>query len=308
MNNLVDTKNEKAFDIIIVGGSYAGLSSAMTLGRSLRNVLIIDNGKPCNAQTPHSHNVITLDGVAPKEITDKAKLQVSKYDTVKFYSGLAVEGTRTETGFEIKTEAGDKFTSRKLLFATGVKDQFPNIKGLAECWGISVLHCPYCHGYEVKGEEIGLIGNGDLGFELSKLISNWSDKLTLFTNGKSTLNIEQSTCLASHNIKVIEKEILSIHHSAGYVKAIEFFDRTKYSVSGIFTKLPLKQHCEIPIHFGCELSETGHIKIDEFGKTTIPGIYAAGDCTMVLRSVTLSMASGMKSAASMNKELIDESF
>src|SRR5688500_15844678 len=130
------------YDVIIIGGSYAGLSAAMALGRSLRQVLIIDSSKPCNQQTPHSHNFITQDGETPKGIAEKAKAQVLKYDTVKFYNGIATEGTKTENGFEIKTQSGGRFTSKKLLFATGVKDQFPDINGFAECWGISVLHCP----------------------------------------------------------------------------------------------------------------------------------------------------------------------
>src|SRR5690606_408454 len=138
----------KNFDVIIIGGSYAGLSSAMTLGRALRNVLMIDSGKPCNRQTPHSHNFITQDGEEPGTIAEKAKAQVLKYDTVKFLNDLAVSGKKTENGFVIATETGKEFATKKLVFATGVKDIMPGIKGFSECWGISVIHCPYCHGYE----------------------------------------------------------------------------------------------------------------------------------------------------------------
>ena len=135
------------FDVIIIGGSYSGLSAAMSLGRSLRQVLVIDSGLPCNKQTPHSHNFITQDGEKPAVISAKAKLQVDIYKTVQFFNGLAVKAFKKNKGFEITTESGDVFTSRKVLFATGVKDLLPEINGFAECWGISVLHCPYCHGY-----------------------------------------------------------------------------------------------------------------------------------------------------------------
>ena len=137
-------------DVIIVGGSYSGLAAGMALGRALRQVLIIDSGKPCNRQTPYSHNFITQDGKTPEEIATLARQQVEKYDTVTFFNGLATNGAKTENGFEIQTASGETFSAKKLIFATGIKDIMPDIEGYAECWGISVLHCPYCHGYEVR--------------------------------------------------------------------------------------------------------------------------------------------------------------
>src|SRR5690554_7950497 len=142
---MTDGKN---FDAIIIGGSYSGLSAAMTLGRSLRNVLIMDSELPCNRQTPHSHNFLTQDGKTPKEISSLAKQQVQKYETVKFYKGLATRGTKTTNGSEITIDTKDKCTAKKSIFATGIKDIMPAIKGFTECWGISIIHGPYCHGYE----------------------------------------------------------------------------------------------------------------------------------------------------------------
>ena len=168
---------QKNFDVIIVGGSYSGLSAAMSLGRSLREVLVIDSGLPCNRQTPYSHNFITQDGEKPAAISAKAKLQVALYKTIHFYNGLAVEAVKRENGFEISTKSGEVFSARKILFATGVKDLLPEIKGFGDCWGISVLHCPYCHGYEVKNEKTAFIANGEMAFEYAKLISNWTKDL-----------------------------------------------------------------------------------------------------------------------------------
>ncbi|MGE4512522.1 MAG: NAD(P)/FAD-dependent oxidoreductase, partial [Chryseobacterium sp.] len=141
---------ENNFDVIIIGGSYAGLSAGMALGRSLRNVLIIDSEKPCNRQTPHSHNFITQDGKRPKEISDLAKEQVAKYETVSFFNGTVIKTSKNDNGFEVETSYGEKFTAKKIILATGLKDIMPDIEGFSECWGISVIHCPYCHGYEVK--------------------------------------------------------------------------------------------------------------------------------------------------------------
>src|SRR4051794_24570054 len=140
-------KQDKQYDVIIVGGSYAGLAAGMALGRALRKVLIIDSGNPCNKQTPYSHNFLTNDGKTPEEIAHLAKQQVSMYSTVEFLNALATTGEKVENGFEVKVQSDEQFTTKKLVLATGIKDVTPDIPGFAECWGISVLHCPYCHGY-----------------------------------------------------------------------------------------------------------------------------------------------------------------
>lgn len=197
----------KNFDVIITGGSYSGLSAAMALGRSLRNVLVIDNGKPCNRQTPHSHNFITHDGKTPKEISDLAKKDVEKYDTVHFYNGTVIKMSESNSGFEVETASGDIFYAKKLILASGVKDVMPDIPGFAECWGISVLHCPYCHGYEVKNEVTGILSNGEMAFEFSKLIFNMTKSLTLFTNGKAVLSDDQIEKLKQNTISLNENEI-----------------------------------------------------------------------------------------------------
>jgi len=299
---------QKHFEVIIVGGSYSGLSAAMSLGRSLRQVLVIDSGLPCNRQTPHSHNFITQDGEVPAVISAKAKLQVDFYKTVQFFNGLAVQATKTKEGFEIKTDSGETFTSKKVLFATGVKDLLPEIKGLAECWGISVLHCPYCHGYEVKTEKTAIIANGEMAFEYAKLISNWTKDLRLLTNGKSTLTLEQTEILQKHQIEIIEEEIESLEHEKGNIKQVIFKSQSKATVKAIYFRPPFEQHCALPSDLGCELTEQGLIKVDMMQKTTLPGVYASGDCVIQARSVSMAVSSGSFAGASLNRELIDEVF
>lgn len=299
---------QKNFEVIIVGGSYSGLSAAMSLGRSLRQVLVIDSGLPCNRQTPHSHNFITHDGEKPAVISAKAKLQVDLYDSVQFYNGLVINAVKTENGFEIKTESGQTFTCRKILFATGIKDLLPEISGFAECWGISILHCPYCHGYEVKKQKTAIVANGDMGFEYTKMISNWTDDLKLLTNGKSTLNLEQTQILKKHNVEIIEDEINLIEHENGNIRKIVFKNQSKIEVKALYFKPPFVQHCLLPEILGCDLTEQGLIKVDMLQKTNVAGIFASGDCVIQARSVAMAVSTGSFAGASINKELIDEDF
>lgn len=306
--NKKDMSDKKHFDVIIIGGSYSGLAVTMALGRALRKVLIIDSEKPCNRQTPYSHNFLTQDGKTPKEIATLAKQQVSMYDSVEFFNSLATKASKTENGFEVQTSSGDIFTASKLIFATGIKDEMPNIKGFSKCWGISVLHCPYCHGYEVRNETTGILGNGEYGFEFSKLISNWTKDLTLFTNGKSTLTAEQTATLEKHHIKIVEKQIGELEHINGQLQNIIFKDGSKDNINAIYTRLPFEQHCKIPEQLGCELTEDGYIKIDATHETTINGIFSCGDNVTRMRTVANAVSMGTTTGMMVNKELVEEKF
>lgn len=299
---------EHDFEIIIIGGSYSGLSAAMSLGRALRKVLVIDSGKTCNAQTPHSHNFITHDGKTPREISELAKQQVEKYDSVQFFSGLAIKGKKLEQGFEITTQSNQVFTAKKLIFATGVKDIMPEIKGFAECWGISVIHCPYCHGYEVKGEKTGILANGYFAFHYAQLIRNWTQDLTIFTNGIATFSEEQLATIAKHNIPLVEKEIDQLIHEQGSVREIVFKDGTRFSLKAIYSRPEFEQHCKIPEMLGCELTEQGFLQVDMFQKTTVADVFACGDNTSPMRAVAYAVATGNIVGAVVNNQMTEEAF
>jgi thioredoxin reductase len=301
-------KNKSDFDIIIIGGSYSGLAAGLASGRALRRVLIIDSGQPCNRQAPYSHNFITQDGKTPEEISTLAREQVGRYETVTFYNGLATNGAIAENGFDIITATKEKFSGKKLVFATGIRDIMPNIEGYSECWGISVLHCPYCHGYEVKNNRTGILGNGEYGFEFSNLISNWTKDLTLFTNGPSALTSEQTAKVEKHRIKIIEKEIVKLEHCNGYIQGIIFNDGTDYPVKALYARSPFKQHCTLPESLGCEMTDQGYIKTDIFQKTSVKGIFASGDNSTRIRNVANAVAMGTIAGMTANKEIIEEEF
>jgi len=283
-------------DVIIIGGSYSGLAAGMSLGRAIRKVIIIDSGNPCNKQTPHSHNFITHDGETPAAIAAKAKEQVLKYPTVQFKNDTVNTVTGTDNNFSVTTASGETFNARKILFATGIKDTIPAIEGYAECWGISAIHCPYCHGYEYKGQNTGILINGEMAVEFGTLINNWTDQLTIFTNGKSTI--------PENKFNINEKEIRKLHHSNGYIEHIEFADGTRQPLDALYSRLPFKQHTSIPETLGCKLNAQGFIEVDDFRKTTVPGIFAAGDNTSPMRSVAGAVAAGTASGAFIVRDLL----
>ncbi len=304
----IHMKNKQHSDVIIIGGSYAGLSAAMALGRALRQVLIIDSGLPCNRQTPHAHNFITQDGEKPAVIAEKAKAQVLKYETVHFLNDLAISGRKTEIGFAITTTSGQEFHAQKLIFATGVRDLLPDIKGFSDCWGITVIHCPYCHGYEVKNETTGILANGDFALHYAQLIRNWTQDLTIFTNGKSTLNKEQREKIDRHQIPVIEKEISHFKHLNGKLEQLVFRDGTTFNLRALYARPAFEQHCKIPESLGCECTEHGLLQTDMFQKTNIPGIFACGDNVTMMRSVANAVATGNTAGAVVNNMMTEAAF
>jgi thioredoxin reductase len=298
----------KLYEVIIIGGSYAGLSAAMSLGRSLRNIMVIDSGKPCNRQAPQSHNFLTHDGSKPAEVTALGRKQVQKYETVQFYDDVAVKGLKTDDGFEITTRSGKTFTGKKLIFATGIRDELPEIPGFSSCWGISVIHCPYCHGYEFREQSTAIFANGERAFHLASLVNNLTAHITLLTHGKADFAAEESNKLKQRGIEIVEEKITEIIHENGMVKQVAFYDGAKRSFDAVYAAIPFSQHCDIPAALGCEMNEHGYIQIDHFQKTTVPGVFACGDNTTMMRSLATAVASGSLTGALVNKELTEETF
>jgi thioredoxin reductase len=301
--------HSQLYDVIIVGGSFAGLSAALALGRSLRTVLVIDSGNPCNKNAPYAHNFITHDGRPPQEIAAQARSQLVAYPTVSTLSGLVEDVVPKGEFFEVVTDDGLEFIARKILFATGITDLLPITPGFAECWGHSILHCPYCHGFENTGRRTAVLGNGDQGFELAKVIRQWCPQgLTLYTNGTSTLSPEEVFALNSKDIKVVENEIEEIEQSGGQIKKIVFKDAEPDYPEVIYTQLPFRQQCPIPEKLGLQMTEKGFIFVSKCMETSMPGIFAAGDCLSLFRSIAHAVSQGNKAGALINKCLIDAFF
>lgn len=295
---------KQPYDVIIVGGSYAGLSAALVLGRSLRRVLVIDAGQPANRQTPHAHNFLTRDGETPAQLSAIARQQVSQYPTVQFWGDKVIAAGRSDTGFSVTTQDGIGFQARKLLLATGIADIMPDLPGFADCWGRSVLHCPYCHGYEVHGQPLGVLANGEVGYEMATLIQHWASHLTLFTNGPSTLTATQQDILSQLNIPIVQTPITAIEHQAGMLTGLRFNDGSQMHPKAVFSRVPFRPHTDLATQLGCTVAENGLVDVSEFGETTVPGVFAAGDATTLLRQVALAVSNGSKAGAWINRELL----
>jgi len=278
----------------------------MTLGRSLRTVLIIDSGKPCNRQTPHSHGFLTRDGDTPGQIATIAKEQVLAYPTVSFLSDKVTQARPDDNGFWVETQSGQPYRSRKLLIATGLADVMPDIPGFAECWGRTILHCPYCHGYEVHGQPLGILANGDMAYDLVRLIQNWSRNLTLFTNGPATLTGEQRQLIEQLGVPVDERSVTHLVHQAGNLEALAFSDGSRHELSAVFSRVPFRQHSDLAEQLGCKLTEMGLVKAGEMGQTDVPGLFVAGDISTPFRQVAIAVASGAKAGAWINREMIED--
>ncbi len=298
--------DKTSFDAIIIGGSYAGLSAAMALGRSVRQVLVIDAGNPCNRQTPRSHNFITQDGVAPHEIHTIAKSQVLKYDTVQFAEDTVVGAHNTNTGFTIETESGNTYSAKKLIFSTGIVDEMPDIEGFAECWGISIVHCPYCHGYELRNQKTAIYADIPKAMHLVPLVKNLTDDVTIILPKSSELKAEEVQTLQKNNIEILDLPIEAIEHRAGKLQGIRFANGEARSFDALYAGLPFRQHSSVPEELGCKLTEHGLIETDNFQKTSIEGIFACGDNAGMMRSVSNAVHTGNIAGAMANAELSNE--
>jgi thioredoxin reductase len=294
------------FDAVIVGGSYAGLSAAMMLARARRSVLVIDSGLPRNRFAAHSHGVLGLDGIGGGELLRQAKAQLLDYPSVRWISDTATDAQVTVDGFAVHTAGGDTWATRKLLLATGIRDELPQLPGLAERWGHSVLHCPYCHGYEVGGGEIGLLGGHALSGMMAGLLADWG-QVTLFAHGM-TLDDDQLATLQRRGVRIETSEVVVLEGEAPQLSAALLADGRRIDLRALF--VTARQHMGSPLveQLGCALDESPVgvlVRVDAQKQTTVPGVYAAGDAT-AMGNITLASAEGVRAGISLHHALVAE--
>ena len=291
-------------EILIIGGSYAGLSAALALGRALRRVLVLDGSRPANQATPRAHNFLTQDGVRPAELAAQARAQALVYPTVQLLAETAVAATGHDGDFVVTTSTGRVVRAGKLLFATGVLDQLPPQPGFAACWGVSVVHCPYCHGYEYRQQPTGTLLNGEAALVHARLLRQWTSQLTVFTDGPATFTAEERAQLARAGVAVEETPVQALRHAAGQLTHVELTDGRAVPLAALYVRPGMAQHCRLPQALGCAYTEADYLQVDAMQKTSVPGVYAAGDATTPLRTLSTAVASGTLAGVALNAELL----
>ena len=293
-------------DVVIIGGGPAGLSAALVLGRARKDVVLIDEGKPRNRVTRETHGFLTRDGIGPAEFRSIAREQISAYPSIRFVQDTAADVTGVDGDFQITTGDGTVYRSKKLLFTVGKKDSPQNINGLADVYGTSAFVCPYCDGWELRDQPLVVIAKGEAAMHFAKIIAGWSDHYTICTNGPDELTEEQRKELEEHNIPVFYSPIHRIESNEGMVRQVVLEDGEIIPCTGIFFVPKLVSGSELPAVIGCQVNEAGSVIVDGFGKTSVPGVYSAGDAATEMYQAIAAASMGSLAAASINGELLNE--
>ncbi|RPD41396.1 NAD(P)/FAD-dependent oxidoreductase [Chitinophaga barathri] len=298
-----------AYEVAIIGGSSAGLAAALTLGRFARRTIVFDNGAPRNKPAAHAHNFFTRDGEPPAELLRIAREQLKPYPSVELHSITVASAEKNNGGFLLTTATGEHIQVKKIIITTGVKDVLPPVTGMQQLWGEAVFHCPYCHGWEVKGEPVAIIANGDAAWHFAQIVSRLNKNITFLTNGPSILSIEQTEKLQRKGFSIIETPLASIQKENNGIR-ISFADGTSIQKTAAYYRgEALEFRNEIAKQLGCQLGETGAVIINPMHETTVPGVFAAGDVSHErLHQVSVAAAGGHTAAGSCNGQLCAEEF
>lgn len=300
------TMKNTLFEVAIIGGASAGLSAALSLGRSARKTVVFDTGNPRNKPAAHAQNLFTRDGTPPLELLSIAREQLKKYPSVEIRKEKVITAVKGGDRFLLTTAEGEEYEVRKVILATGVKDLLPEVPGVSELWGNKAIHCPYCHGWETKDGPAAIIGNDAAVAHQAPLILNLNKELTIFTNGKSTADIEP---LQRKGIQVIETPVTAVKDDGEGIRIVLADGTEHYKRVAYVRPLKLLFNNELAVQLGCELDEEGAVKVSEFQETTVPGVLAAGDISHPrMHQVSMAAAGGHKAGGFCNGQLCQEDF
>jgi thioredoxin reductase len=294
------------YDAVVVGGSWAGLSAAMQLARARRRVLVVDAGRPRNRFAHASHGFLGQDGRTPAAILDTARAQVLAYPTAELRNDEATRAEPCDGGFRLALASGGAVDARRLVLATGVVDELPDIPGLRERWGVSVLHCPYCHGYEVAGGRLGVLAVGERSLHHALLLPDWSSDVTLLTNGTFEPSADQRDALAARGVRIESRLVAAVAGEAPALTGARLDDGDVVALDAIFTAPRTHMASPLAQHLGCEFDEGPFgpmIRTDERKASTVPGVYAAGDAARAAHNATWASADGVMAGISAHQSL-----
>lgn len=295
------------YDAIIIGGSFAGLSAAMYLARARKTVCVLDTGEPRNRFAAESHGFFAQDGSNPKAMLDTMRQQVTAYATVSFIRDAAVDAFEEDGTFSVALWSGAVITGTRLLLSFGISDIMPKMPGLAERWGTSVIHCPYCHGYEFSGQQLGVLNVSPMSRHQAMLISEWGPT-TFYLDGGS-LEAAETQAFTQRGIRIEPVAVERLAGEGRNLSEIHLADGRSHGLDALFIGPHHHLNSTIAEQIGCAI-EAGPlgpmVKVDEMQMTSVPNVFAAGDITRIAHNVTFACADGVMAAMAMHRSLAFE--
>ncbi|MEV4062483.1 NAD(P)/FAD-dependent oxidoreductase [Nonomuraea dietziae] len=307
---MVTDQLKDGYDVVVFGGGAAGLSGALMLARARRAVAVIDAGAPRNAPAAGVHGLLALDGTPPAELLERGRAEVRRYGG-HVVSGEVVTAVRDTEGFTVTLADGRSVRARRLLVTTGLVDELPDVRGLRDRWGRDVVHCPYCHGWEVRDQAIGVLATGPLSVHQALLFRQWSTDVTFFSHTMPPPTGEQAQQLAARGIRVVDGEVASLEISEDRLVGVRLSDGTLVGRETVAVSPRMTARACFLAALGLRPAEhpSGageHIPSDAAGRTEVPGVWVAGNVTDLAAQVGASAAAGAAAAAQINADLVAE--
>lgn len=291
-----------SYDVVVVGGGAAGLSAALVLGRARRLVAVVDAGAPRNAPASHMHGFLSRDGMPPSELRAAGRAEVAGY-------GVELVGDRVEAiepGFAVRLAGGRVLEARRILFTTGVRDELPDIPGVRERWGRDLLHCPYCHGWEVRDRPVGVLGTQAGAGEHAQLVRQWSDDVVFFVHDYD-LTAAEAAGLEARGVEIVRGEIARLVVEDDRLTGVELTDGRVIARTAVFIRPGNVPHLDgLLAGLGCEADEAGFAVVDGTGRTSVPGVWAAGNVVDPREQVITAAGAGSAAAITLNADLVRE--
>ena len=300
-------------EVIVIGAGPAGLAAGLTLGRAHRDVLIIDAGSGRNAPADAVHNFLGQDGTPPEELRRIGREQLQPYKTVEVLDAAVASVERSDDGrFSVRLDSGVVHGARRLVLATGVIDKLPELPGLAELWGSSAIHCPYCHGFEFSDHPIAVLGGGEQRAHLALHMRRFTSEVTWCTDGTDGVDAETVALLESNGVIVRTEAVESFDSAGGVLHAIRLAGGDEVRADAVYVASEMSVAGDVHTQLGLRLSEAGWVEVSPFGATSVPGVYAVGDIAkqaslpMPFASVANAAHTGAIAAVAVDKDLLSD--